>query len=139
MASMSSLSVSTVKERIKNKEVVHFLTFQFSVAHKDQYLKSIHKEIKALGWQKLPDIYSTYVWFGEKPHLKEATEILKKSSFDNHICRYFSGILTDADELEGTGVPPPQKEPLQSTPQKNRSISEFFKPTKTGPDSGKEN
>ena len=139
MASMSSLSVSTVKERIKKKEVVHFLTFQFSVAHKNWDLKTIREKVIELGWEKLPDIDSTYVWFGEKPRLKEATEILKKSSFDNHICRYFTGILTDADELEGTGVPPPQKEPLQSIPQKDRSIPEFFKPTKTGPDSGKEN
>lgn len=60
------------------------------------------------GWKKLPDLENSFVWFGEDP--PDVTDILKKSSFDNHVCRYMIGILKDVGLLEGTGVSPNQSE-----------------------------
>lgn len=143
MASMSSLSVSSVKEKIDNGEVVYFLTFQFSEGHKWSYLQTVHDKIKALGWHKLPNVDCRYVWFAdsEKPCLTKVNKILKKASFDNHICYHFAGILVDVGVLEGTGDSPTEKKPLQPV-QNNRLIQDYFsKSPKTGPGIhvGKEN
>lgn len=106
MASGSSLTVSSVKEELnkKSEQPIHFLNFRFSTAHQKGDLEKIHKQIMKTGWQKLPDLESSYVWFGDSP--PEVIDILKKASYDNHVCRYTTGRLTDTGELEGTGTAP---------------------------------
>lgn len=52
----------------------------------------------------MPDLENSYVWFGSTP--PEFVDILKKASYDNHVCRYMSGSLTHIGQLEGTGVAP---------------------------------
>ena len=104
MASGYSLTVNSVGEKVKNKEIAHYLTFRFSVGHKYWYLQGIHNQIEERGWKKLPDLENSFVWEGDSP--VDVTDILKKASFDNHVCRYITGPLTDAATLEGTGTAP---------------------------------
>ena len=104
MASGYSLTVNSVGEKVKNKEIAHYLTFRFSVGHKYWYLQGIHNQIEERGWKKLPDLENSFVWEGDSP--ANVTDILKKASFDNHVCRYITGPLTDAATLEGTGTAP---------------------------------
>lgn len=104
MASGYSLTVTSVGEKLKNKEIVYYLTFRFSVGHKHSYLQGIHNQIEERGWKKLPDLENSFVWEGDSP--ADVTDILKKASFDNHVCRYMTGPLTDTGTLEGTGTAP---------------------------------
>lgn len=104
MASGSSLTVSSVKEELKSGKPVYFLNFRFSTAHQKWDLEQVHRKIMKRGWQKLPDLESSYVWFGSNP--PEVTDILEKAAYDNHICRYMTGNLTGIGQLEGTGTAP---------------------------------
>ena len=104
MASGSSLTVNSVGESLRNGEIIHYLTFRFSVGHKHWHLQGIHNQIEEKGWQKLPNLENSFVWFGENP--PEVIDILKKASYDNHVCRYMTGRLTDIGLLEGTGTAP---------------------------------
>ena len=47
----------------------------------------------------------TIVWFGSNPP-EFIDIILKKASYDNHVCRYMTGSLTSTGQLEGTGTAP---------------------------------
>lgn len=100
----SSLTVSSVKEELNSGKPVHFLSFRFSTAHQKWDLEKVHRQIMETGWQKLPDLESSYVWFGSNP--PEVVDILQKASYDNHVCRYMTGSLSDIGLLEGTGVAP---------------------------------
>ena len=122
MASTSTLSISTVNERIKKGEIVYQLTFRFSVGHKSWDLQKIHNEIEERGWQKLPDLDCMFVWFGDDP--RDVLDILKKNSFENHICRYYTGILRGIEQFEGTGTPPVRSEEKRQA-SRNRSILDF--------------
>ena len=97
-----SLSVNSVEEELKSGKPVHFLNFRFSTAHQKWDLEQVHRKIMKRGWEKLPDLENSYVWFGSTP--PEFLDILEKASYDNHICRYMSGSLTHMGQLEGTGV-----------------------------------
>ena len=99
-----SLSVSSVEEELKSGKPVHFLNFRFSTAHQKWDLEQVHRKIMERGWEKLPDLDSSYVWFGSTP--PEFLDILEKASYGNHTCRYMSGSLTHMGQLEGTGVAP---------------------------------
>ena len=119
MASGSCLTVSSVKEELKSRKPVHFLNFRFSIAHQKWDLEQVHRQIMKRGWQKLPDLESSYVWYGSNP--PEVIDILKKASYDNHICRYMTGSLTDIGQLVGTGTAPVISEgkPHVSAPKAN--------------------
>ncbi len=97
------LTVSSVEEELKKGKPVHFLNFRFSTAHQKWDHEKVHKEIMKRGWQKLPDLDNSYVWLGSNSP-PEFIDILKKASYDNHVCRYMSGSLTTIGQLEGTGA-----------------------------------
>ena len=101
----SSLTVSSVKEELKSGKPAYFLNFRFSTAHEKWNLERVHRQVMERGWQKLPDLESSYVWFGSG-NPPEVTDILKKASYDNHVCRFLTGRLTDSGLLEGTGTAP---------------------------------
>ena len=100
-----SLTVSSVKEDLERGKPVYFLNFRFSTAHEKWNLEQVHRQVMKRGWQKLPDLESSYVWFGSG-NPPEVTDILKKASYDNHVCRFLTGSLTDSGQLEGTGTAP---------------------------------
>ena len=76
----------------------------------------------------MPDLENMFVWLGDgKP--PNVRDILQKSSYENHKCRVFTGILTSADLFEGTGTPPRRgKENQQASVNTagSRRISDFF-------------
>ena len=129
MASPPTTTLTTIKEKIEEGEEVHHLFFRFSTGHKKNDLQKIHSEIIARGWQKVPDLENTYVWFGNKPH--DIRDILKKGSYETHSCRVLTGILSSADLFEGTGTPPKREQENQQASANtagNRKILEFFTP-----------
>ena len=129
MASGSSLTVNSVEERLKNGELVYYLNFRFSVGHDKGDLLKVRTQIENQGWQKLPDLESSYVWFGNDANKPpEVTDILKKASFENHVCRYMTGKLTDIGMFEGTGTRPPMSEgkPGQHTTIQSSTIKDYF-------------
>ena len=118
------LTIPLIKEKIQNGECVHYLVFRFSVGQERVMLRKIQAQIEEKGWQKLPDLENSFVWFGKSP--PDVTDILQKSSFENHTCRYLIGTLTDVGLLEGTGISPERKQ--QMTAGTDNSLLKYFNP-----------
>ena len=131
-----TVTISTIKEKIQEGEDVYYLTFRFSTGLKKNELQKVHSEIEARGWQKVPDLENTYVWFGDdKP--PNVMDILKKNSFENHTCRVLTGILTSADLFEGTGTLPKKSEKNEQasvSTEGNTSLHDFFPRVKKADD-----
>lgn len=121
------LTIPSTKEKIQNGECVHYLVFRFSVAQEREILKEIQAQIKKRGWQKLPDLENSFVWFGKNP--EDVTDILQKSSFENHTCRYLIGTLTDVGQLEGTGISPERKQQVTAGTDNTPGLLKYFSKT----------
>ena len=118
------LSIPSIKEKIQNGKRVHFLVFRFSVGHECVMLKKIQALIQERGWQKLPDLENSFVCFGQSP--QDVTDILQKSSFENHTCRYLIGTLSDVGLLEGTGISPERKQQVTAGADSTHGLLKYF-------------
>ena len=119
------LSIPSIKEKIQNGKCVHHLVFRFSVGHERVMLRKIQAQIEERGWQKLPDLENSFISFGQSP--QDITDILKKSSFENHTCRYLIGTLKDVGLLEGTGISPEREQQMRAGTDNTRGgIRRYF-------------
>lgn len=120
----SGISTASVRERIQNREVVFYLHFRFSVGHKSSELQKLHMKVEERGWQKLPDFENTFVFFGSDGPPKFC-DILKEFSYENHVCRYMTGTLSECDVLEGTGSAPAKNE--QKSLSQGSTLFDYYK------------
>lgn len=120
----SGISTASVRERIQNGEDVFYLHFRFSIGHGSE-LPKVHMKVEERGWQKLPDFESTFVFFGSDP--PKFCDILKEFSYENHVCRYMTGTLSECDVLEGTGSAPAKNERKSLTPGSTPGLLKYYK------------
>ena len=118
------VSLTSVKEALQRNEVVYYFAFRYSVGKERNDRKQIHAQIEELGWKKVPDLESTFVWLGKHPRTDDAVEILKKSAYENYTCRYMMGPLSEVGVLQGTGVSPEQREKANGA--SNTKILDYF-------------